>query len=568
MTDTASPVTTLADELVDVGFDQEPLMATLLGVDGQHGRLADLGEPAEQEFRARYEGVIQRAEALDAGQLSAQDRVTRAVVIQQAQARVAQIDSKLIEHTVTDFFVAPAPMLLTMLPMISVDTEAHAEAYLARLAAIPAFLAAAMDRHRQGIAAGRLPVAHLVDSAIKHIDRYLADPAHDPLLAPTPPEALSADFRAGFAARREQLLADTVRPAFTTYRGRLAEEVLPIGRPSDRPGLRWLPDGAATYQALIGVHTTTDRTPEDLHNTGLAIIDKLAKEYAEIGKRVFGTEDLQEIFRRLRTDPALRWGTAEELLDAARAAIARAEAAAPQWFGRLPSQRCEVRAVPENEAPGAAAAYYLQPALDGGRPGIYFANTHRVTDRFRQEAESTAFHEAVPGHHFQLTIALELTDLPLLRRIADVNAYIEGWGLYSERLAAEMGLYSDDIARLGMLTADSMRAGRLVVDTGLHAKGWSRAQVLDYLRQNTPMSEVEIESETDRYIAAPGQALSYMVGRLELQRLRGVAEQALGDRFDIRAFHDLVLGNGPLPMSVLDEVVSDWAKDGGGPVQP
>jgi uncharacterized protein (DUF885 family) len=196
--------------------------------------------------------------------------------------------------------------------------------------------------------------------------------------------------------------------------------------------------------------------------------------------------------------------------------------------------------------------------MDGTRPGVYYANTDQVTERFRHQCECTAFHEAVPGHHFQLSIALELPDLPVLRRIADVNAYSEGWGLYTERLADEMGLYSSDFARLGMLTADSMRAGRLVVDTGLHAKGWSRAQAVEFLSANTPMAAVEIESEVDRYIAYPGQALSYMVGRLEIQRIRADAEAALGDRFDIRGFHDVVLGNGPLPLSVLAEVVRDW----------
>ncbi|HWC83704.1 MAG TPA: DUF885 domain-containing protein [Pseudonocardiaceae bacterium] len=559
MVEPATTVTALADELVDVVLKQEPLYATLLGVDGAHDRLADLSAEAEQVYRVRYTDIVARAEAIDPAALPVADRVTRSVVIQQAQAKIAQLDTKLVEFTITDFFVAPAPTLLTVLPMIALPDAERAQAYLSRLAAVPDYLDGAAHRHRQGLSAGRLPVVHLVDAAIKHIDRYLADPQHDPLRTPVPPEGALADF----TTRRDEVLADTVRPAFARYRDMLAAEVLPVARPSDRPGLHYLAEGAATYQAMIAVNTTTDRTPEDLHATGLAIIDSLAREYAEIGRRVFGTDDLQEIFRRLRTDPALRWDSGEELLAAARAAIERAEAAAPGWFGRLPGQRCQVRAVPDNEAPGAAAAYYMQPALDGSRPGVYFANTHRVTERFRQEAESTAFHEAVPGHHFQLTIALELTDLPLLRRIADVNAYIEGWGLYSERLADEMGLYSDDIARLGMLTADSMRAGRLVVDTGIHAKGWTRAQTIDYLRQNTPMSEVEIEAETDRYIASPGQALSYMVGRLELQRLRGVAERALGERFDIRAFHDLVLGNGPLPLSVLEEVVSEWVKSVG-----
>jgi uncharacterized protein (DUF885 family) len=199
--------------------------------------------------------------------------------------------------------------------------------------------------------------------------------------------------------------------------------------------------------------------------------------------------------------------------------------------------------------------------MDGTRPGTYFANTYRAEERDRYSSESTAFHEAVPGHHFQLALAQELAELPLLRRIAPVTAYSEGWGLYAERLADEMGLYSDPVSRLGMVTKDSMRAARLVVDTGLHAMGWSRQQAVDYMAANTAMPRVDIEFEVDRYIADPGQALAYMVGRLEIQRIRARAETALGDRFDIRAFHDAVLCDGPLPLGVLDEVVQAWTNE-------
>jgi uncharacterized protein (DUF885 family) len=552
----AGSVRALADELVAVLMDQEPLMATMLGVDGDHRRLADLGEAAERAYRDRFVGLIERATAIDPAGLDAEDRITRAVVIQQARTRMDSIDSGLVEYTITDMFVAPAAVLLIGLPMVGLPTAELADAFVHRLAAIPAHLAGAAQRHRAGIAAGRVPVAHLVEAAVKHIDRYLADPDNDPLTRPAPPAEVADDIN----RRRDAVLADVVRPAFAAYRDVLINEVLPHGRPADRPGLSWLPGGDADYARLVRIHTTTDRTPDELHETGLAIVDQLRADYAELGRRVLGTEDLTEIFHRLRHDDDLRWRSADELLDAARHAISRAEAAAPAWFGLLPQQSCEVRPVPASDAPGSPAAYYMPPSMDGTRPGVYYANTDQVTERFRHQAEATAFHEAVPGHHFQLSIALELPDMPLLRRIADVNAYSEGWGLYTERLADEMGLYSDDVARLGMLTADSMRAGRLVVDTGLHAKGWSRAQAVEYLAEHTPMAQVEIEAEVDRYIAFPGQALSYMVGRLEIQRIRSDAQAALGDRFDIRGFHDVVLGNGQLPLSVLAEVVNDWVR--------
>ncbi|GAB3587894.1 hypothetical protein GCM10027445_68460 [Amycolatopsis endophytica] len=536
---------------MDALFDAEPLWPAVLGLESDRDGLEDLSEEAEAAYRDRLAGFVQRAEAVDPTGLDARDRVTREVLLSQARGNLDRLSTHLVEFTVSDIFVAPAVGLLTILPMIGVPDDEQGRRHLRRLAAIPRYLEQAADRHRAGVAAGRLPVEHLVRAAIAHLDRYLAAPDADPLLRqPAPSE--------GFGDERARLLAEVVRPAFAAYRDVLVTDIVVHGRPPEKPGVCWLPDGERIYASLARTHTTTDRSPDELHETGERLIRELAGEYTAIGSRVFGTSDLSEIFHRLRTDPDLRWGSAEELLDTARAAISRAEQAAPSWFGRIPPHPWIVEPVPPAEAPGGPAAFYLQPAVDGSRPGIYFANTHEVTERFRHAAEVTAFHEAIPGHHFQLSTALTLTDLPLLRRIGDFNAYAEGWGLYSERLAQEMGLYSGDVALLGMLTMDSMRAGRLVVDTGLHAKGWSRAQAVNYLRENTPMPQVEIESEVDRYIAYPGQALSYMVGRLEIQRVRARAEGALGERFDIRAFHDLVLGGGALPLSVLEAVVDEW----------
>jgi uncharacterized protein (DUF885 family) len=308
---------------------------------------------------------------------------------------------------------------------------------------------------------------------------------------------------------------------------------------------------------LSRAHTTTERTPDDLHQTGLDLIDKLAVEYAEIGSRAFGASTAGAVRDRLRTDPALRWRSPEEVLAAARNAVEQAERAAPGWFRRVPAGRCAVEPVPDNEAP-RVTAYYVQPALDGSRPGTYFTNAYRAAERDRFTAEAVAFHEAVPGHHFQLALAQETKGLPPLRRLAGITAHIEGWALYAERLADEMGLYSSDITRLGLLAEDSARAARLVVDTGLHARGWSRQRAVDFLRSHTLLSEGDVQAETDRYIEWPGQALSYMVGRLEIQRLRAVAERELGAAFDLKAFHDLMLTNGPLPMTTLAELVHKW----------
>ncbi|MEV0087037.1 DUF885 domain-containing protein [Saccharopolyspora sp. NPDC050642] len=537
----------LADELIEVLADEDPLNELLQGIPGIDHRLGDLDESAESAIRERALRIAAAARSLDP---PPEDRITRGVVVQQAEAVATRLGARLVEHTMHDLLVSPIAKLLEILPAVRPSGPQQEQDFLTRLAAIPEFLANAADRHRHGAAAGRTPVARRVRDAVAHLDAYLSAPESDPLR--------QAPLRS--ADERDRLLADAVRPAFAAYRNVLHAEIRPHGRPDDRPGLCWLPDGAETYAALARMHTTVDWTPEDLHRTGLAAIEGLAEEYAEIGSREFGLRTAAEVQQRMRTDPALRWQDAAELLGAAQAAIGRAEEAAPKWFGRQPAQRCRVEAVPADREANATAAAYLPAPLDGSRSGIYYANTYRAEERPRFLAEATAFHEAVPGHHFQITLAQELTGVPLIRRAAWINAFMEGWGLYAERFADEAGLYSDDIARLGMLAMDSMRAARLVVDTGLHAFGWSRQQVVDFLRANTVMPEVEIQSETDRYIENPGQALSYLVGRLEIQRLRARAEAQLGPAFDLRAFHDVVIGNGPLPLPVLDEVIAGWVR--------
>jgi uncharacterized protein (DUF885 family) len=250
----------------------------------------------------------------------------------------------------------------------------------------------------------------------------------------------------------------------------------------------------------------------------------------------------------------------EDLGSETLADVHRAEEVSRSWFGRIPSQQCAVAPVPAEVAAGQPPAYYSPPAIDGSRPGTYWVNTYAVTERRIFETEAIAFHEAVPGHHFQLALAQDLTDLPEYRRLAGFNAYAEGWGLYTEVLADEMDLYSSDLMRLGMLSAKAWRAARLVVDTGMHALGWSRSKAVAFMAENTPVAGHDIGVEIDRYLVYPGQALSYMVGRLRIQRARANAQEALGSAFDLRGFHDTVLGSGSLPLDVLDAVVQDWVE--------
>jgi uncharacterized protein (DUF885 family) len=546
-------IRSLADDQLDLLCTAEPLEATLYGLPGYDHLLPDLSEDGEAALRDRASGIAAKAAAIDPSTVDGEDAVTRAFIEQQAQTRVDFIDSRWIEYTITGLFVSPAAQLLSMLPLATLPDADRARAFIERLNAIPDFLATVAERHRVGVAAGRYPVARLVRGAIEQLDLYLADPAADPLLGlPFPQDAN------GLVEARERAITERVRPAFAAYRDVLASEILQHGRPDDRAGLCWLPGGDTAYSGLSRVHTTLERSADELHQIGLDLAARLAEEYAETGAKVFGVSDREEIFRRMINDPGLRWKDAGELLAAADRAVRRAEAAAKDWFGLLPASPCKVEPVPDAEAPTSAAAYYVMPSLDGTREGTYRANTYRAEQRARYTSEVTAFHETVPGHHLQLAVAQQLNHLPMVRRVAGVNVYAEGWGLYTERLAVEMGLYTGDLDRLGMLAMDSLRAGRLVVDTGLHAKGWSRAQAIGYLRENTPLSDLEIAAEVDRYIAYAGQALSYMVGRLEIQRLRAKAESTLGARFDIKTFHDVVLGSGSLPLGVLDDVVSAW----------
>ncbi|HEY4460214.1 MAG TPA: DUF885 domain-containing protein [Pseudonocardiaceae bacterium] len=545
----ADTVNALADELVTAIVTAQPLEAYAFGVSIDPTRLDDFSEAADAEYRARCADIAARADALP--DVPGREGITRALIGHEARSQIEKIDAAQIEFTVSDFFVSPAPSLFSYLPIGELDTPERADAHLARLAAIPEYLASASNRHRAGTEAGRTLVRRLAEAAL----RQLTDDSAD-LLRREP-----ADATAQFIARQEELISSAVRPAFTAYRAAVAD-LIPQARTDEQPGVCWLPDGEATYARLARVHTTTDRTPQDLHDTGLAIIEALADEYRELGSRVFGTSDLAEIFTHLREDTALRWESPQQVLDTANTALDRAMAAAPRWFGVVARQRCVVQPTPPGAASSAIPMYYMPPALDGSRPGIYCANTENVTERSHTIAEATAFHEGVPGHHFQFALMDDL-DLPMLHKLVDANAFVEGWGLYSERLADEMGLYSDDVARLGMLVYDSMRAGRLVVDTGMHALGWSRQRAVDFLRERTPMTVSEIDTEIDRYIGYPGQALAYMVGRLEIQRLRAHASDTLGAAFDLSGFHDVVLGNGKLPLAVLDTVVESWISDRG-----
>jgi uncharacterized protein (DUF885 family) len=310
---------------------------------------------------------------------------------------------------------------------------------------------------------------------------------------------------------------------------------------------------------MIRVHTSLDLDPHQLHQTGLDEVAKFRRDLAALGQSVLGTSDIAEIQRRLRTSPDMHFKTGAEVEAKARETLARAQAAVPAWFGKIqPKAPCEVRVMGMHEAPYSTIAYYRQPSADGKRPGTYMINTYLPETRPRYEAEALAFHESVPGHHLQIAVAQELKGIPEFRKHTGVTAYVEGWGLYAERLASEMGLYSSGLDSLGILSYDAWRACRLVVDTGMHAEGWSRQQAIDYMTQNSLLAENNIVNEVDRYLTWPGQALAYKVGQMEILKLRDEAKEKLGPRFDIKDFHDAVLGNGAVSLPVLRQQVEAY----------
>jgi uncharacterized protein (DUF885 family) len=368
----------------------------------------------------------------------------------------------------------------------------------------------------------------------------------------------SSDEKRRFDESIRAVVHGQIRPAYARYLALIENELLPKARGAENSGVSALPDGAACYQAQIVNHTGLTKTARELHQLGLAEMERIHGEMKSAGQRLFGTQDLTVIFAKLRTDPAFHFKTGAEVLKKAEDSLAAARARMPQFFGVVPRTDCVVKEIPAYAQAFSTIAYYQEPHPGDGKPGEFRVNVSAPETRPRHEAAVLAYHESIPGHHLQIARAQELPEMPAFRRYLGVTAFVEGWGLYSERLADEMGLYAEDSDRMGMLDYDAWRAARLVVDTGLHALGWSRQRAIDYMKQATALAENNIVNEVDRYIAAPGQALAYKVGQLEIRRLRAEAEKTLGPAFDIKGFHDAVLGGGAVTLKVLADQVNAW----------
>jgi uncharacterized protein (DUF885 family) len=539
----------LAAELLTSVLDADPLAGSMYGFPGYDALLPDYSREFRSAHARALASIATRAEEAPEAGLEETELQTLDFVRCLARGMAGAATVPIIEFTISDTFAAPVGEVLSSLTKIPLDTEERREGYLTRLHGLSDLFDTVAQRHQEGAREGRTAVARLVEAAITQLELMIQDP--------TAGAMVRTDCGAAFSEAVSVVVNDHARPALADYREALRTSVLPTARDDEHPGICYLPDGAEMYEALARYHTSTDSSAEELHAMGREIVDDVFAEIMETGSRLFGTTDVPVIFERL-SDPSLRYESRQEMLEHAQRVVAAAEAEAPRWFATVPAAPCVVAPVPETEEAGMTSAYYVPGAIDGSRPGTYYLNTSQPEKRHRYAAEDIAFHEAVPGHHFQLTIALESQDLAPARQVLFDTACAEGWGLYSERLADEMGLYGDDLSRMGLFAADSWRATRLVVDTGLHALGWSRRRAVDWMAAHTPLPRLEVEAEIDRYISFPGQALAYMVGRREIVRLRTEAATRLGPRFDLRDFHDLVLRAGILPLPALARTVERW----------
>jgi uncharacterized protein (DUF885 family) len=351
-------------------------------------------------------------------------------------------------------------------------------------------------------------------------------------------------------------MATEMYPAIQRYRDFIANEYLPASR--EGIGIVGNPQGEACYRAAVRSFTTLDVPAREIHEIGLREMAKIQGEMATIAQRSFNTTDVPALLERFRTDPQYLFHSRQEIVDYASAAIERARTAMPRWFGRLPQSNVVVEPYADFEEQSAPGASYESPSEDGTRPGKYRINTYKPEEQTRVGIESTAFHESIPGHHLQLAIAQERQGAHMITRFLGNSGFSEGWGLYSERLADEMGLFSSDLDRMGLLSNEALRAARMVVDPGIHVLGWTRDQAIDYMMRHTAENRQAVENEVDRYIGWPGQATAYMLGNLEIRSLREMAERELGDRFDIRVFHDKVLEDGTVTLPMLRAKIERW----------
>ena len=414
---------------------------------------------------------------------------------------------------------------------------------------------------KTGLENNRVATERNLLRTIDQLENYLETTLeNDPLLLVNFSPDISDGDISNWKEKAKVIIESNIRPSVLSYLEQLRTEHLPMGRSDDKSGIMWIEGGEEVYLRSLRKYTGhKDTTVKEVHEIGMTEIVRLKKEFFEVGKNVFSEVDSPEdVIHKMQTDPAMRYESKEQMLQLAVDTIERAYKPLAEWFTVFPKSPCKVLPVPAAAEQHAPPAYYYPPLPDGSRDGTYFLNTYKAETKSIFEAESVAFHEAIPGHHLDRTIAVELQDVPDFQRYVASTAFVEGWGLYSEQLANEMGLYSNDVQQLGRLGNDAWRACRLVLDTGMHGMGWSRDKAIKFFKANSPIEAINAEIETDRYIAWPGQACSYKMGQLKIEELRRKAENELGNKFDIRLFHDEVLCDGGITLPILENKINTF----------
>lgn len=535
-----------------------PTLATFLGDARYNDRWEDVSLASRAAANAADREDLAALLRIDRGALSADDRIDHDLFRLRLEARIE--DHALGGHLMPVNQLDGVQLMGQMAEFAPFATQRDYENWLRRLQGLGTLVDQTIALMRRGMEVGRLPPRLVVERVLPQVQaQQVTRPADSAFFKPflEYPEAVPPEIRGQLSLAGESAVMDGVVPAYARLQKFLETEYLPACPTA--VGLSAQPQGAALYAARVRLHTTTTLTPDEIHAVGQSEVTRIHEAMKAVLKELNWTGGQSLFFNFLRTDGRFRYSDPERLLDRYRAIAKRIDPELPRLFGRLPRMPYGVKAISELAAASAPSAYYYPPAADGSRAGYFHANTHRPESRNTWEMEVLTAHEAVPGHHLQIALAQELDGLPAFRRYAgDYSAYVEGWGLYAESLGYELGLYKDPYSRFGQLIFERWRAVRLVVDTGLHHKGWTREQAIDYFKARVPKSAADIEVEVDRYIAYPGQALAYKIGELRIQALRKRAAERLDERFDIRAFHDVVLGSGPLPLDVLDQQVEAW----------
>ena len=553
MTDDRSTVDALSDRYWESVLELDPTTATFYGDERYADRLEDPSPAGRAKVRDLMARTAAEAMAIPVEGLSTEERITRDMLGVIGELRVEEDDQGLHQLRVVDQMGGPQQLLPQLTQFQPVDTPERLEAFIARLHAYPAFMAANADILREALGTGLTAPSIVTERTIAQIERMLEIPIDEAIIPASVKGASDADRE-----RIRDVVRDVVYPADAAFLETLRGEYRHASR--EEPGIWSAPNGEAIYRTAIRSWTTLEMDPREIHQIGMDELETIEDERRAIaGAAGFG-DDTAAYRASLDADDANTPGTKDQLVQRAAEDLDRAMAAAPRFFGRLPQAGLDVRPVEEYKERDAPFAYYYPPSANGSRDGIYYANGYDLPSRKYTKLASTTYHEAAPGHHFQIALEMENTRLNTFRRLgarAVGGAYVEGWGLYSERLADEMGLYRSEGERFGMLDAQAWRAARLVVDTGLHALRWERQRSIDFLR-NAGLSETDAVIETDRYICWPGQALTYKLGQRQIEKLRRELTERDGAQFDLREFHDQVLGHGSLPLATLARELPTW----------